>query len=96
MSLFPIYFNRTWGLEGFATLGFDEFAVARTFCSNITLFGFYPFNEGPNGGRIPHHYYEDMDFEYQTARHDFILEFQKLKALEAKGEIKMKTKACLP
>ncbi|XP_033630727.1 alpha-2,8-sialyltransferase 8B-like [Asterias rubens] len=91
-----ISIEKEFGIEGFATLGLDMFAVARTFCTNITLYGFYPFNEGPNGVRVPHHYYEDMDFEYQTTRHDFIFEYNKLKSLEAKGEIKMQTKACIP
>ncbi|XP_038064256.1 CMP-N-acetylneuraminate-poly-alpha-2,8-sialyltransferase-like [Patiria miniata] len=89
-----ISIEKEWGLEGFATLGFDMFAVARTFCANVTLYGFYPFNEGPHGERIPHHYYEDMDFQYQTAKHDFVLEFMKLQDLQTKGEIKLQTRAC--
>ncbi|XP_022095552.1 alpha-2,8-sialyltransferase 8B-like [Acanthaster planci] len=89
-----ISIEREWGLEGYATLGFDMFVVARTLCSNITLYGFYPSREGPNGEKIQHHYYEDVDFKYQTAKHDFWLEYQKLQDLQAKGEIKIQIKPC--
>ncbi|XP_022093692.1 CMP-N-acetylneuraminate-poly-alpha-2,8-sialyltransferase-like [Acanthaster planci] len=90
----PIHVEKEWALEGTGTLGFDTFAVARTFCDNITLYGFFPFHEDQDGRKIPHHYFEDMEFSYNGTVHNFLLEHQKLKELDTRGEVRLVTSAC--
>ncbi|XP_022093689.1 CMP-N-acetylneuraminate-poly-alpha-2,8-sialyltransferase-like [Acanthaster planci] len=90
-----IHVEKEWALKGTGTLGFDIFAVARTFCDNITLYGFFPFHEDQDGRKIPHHYYEDVvEFSYNGTVHNFLLEYQKLKELDARGEVRLVTRAC--
>ncbi len=94
----PLLFSisRYWGLESYATNGFNMFAIAKSFCQKITLYGFYPYQRDPATGRhIQHHYFEeDLTFQYQTAEHDFIDEFNKLNNLHEKGEITLVTGKC--
>ncbi|XP_072043429.1 CMP-N-acetylneuraminate-poly-alpha-2,8-sialyltransferase-like [Amphiura filiformis] len=94
-SFKPVSLERKWGLDGYATNGFNMFAIAKTFCQEVTLYGFYPYQKDSSGKHISHHYFaEDTDFQYQTAEHDFIQEFQKLNDLHEKGEIKLVAGRC--
>ena len=92
--IYIVSFGREFGLDGYATNGFNMFAIARSFCKQITIYGFYPYQE-LHGKHVPHHYFaEDKLFQYQTAEHDFIVEFNKLNEMHERGEIKLVTGRC--
>ncbi|XP_038064301.1 alpha-2,8-sialyltransferase 8B-like [Patiria miniata] len=93
----PISIEKKWNLSKRGTLGFDMFVVAQTFCTSISLYGFYPFHKDSKGKSIPHHYYEEMpEFSYQESSHDFSLEYKKLQELDAKGDLKHVVGVCKP
>ncbi|XP_072043379.1 CMP-N-acetylneuraminate-poly-alpha-2,8-sialyltransferase-like [Amphiura filiformis] len=77
----PVAIEKYFSLRQTATSGFNMYAIARTFCSHITLYGFYPYEEDDQGRRIQHHYYNDMDFMYRGKVHNFVTEFKQLKTI---------------
>ena len=72
------------------------YAIAKTFCSHITLYGFYPYDEDGRGFRIPHHYYDDHeDFMYRGKVHNFVAEFKTLQNIAAEhDELRLVTGKC--
>ncbi|XP_038061901.1 CMP-N-acetylneuraminate-poly-alpha-2,8-sialyltransferase-like [Patiria miniata] len=93
----PISVAREWGIRRTGTLGLDMYAVARTFCSNITLFGFYPFYKDLEGRAVKYHYFDDVKFNFSRNKgHDFSLEHTKLKELERQGKLTLVVRDCKP
>ncbi|XP_022103951.1 CMP-N-acetylneuraminate-poly-alpha-2,8-sialyltransferase-like [Acanthaster planci] len=93
----PIRVEKAWGLRRIATLGLDMYAVARTFCANINLFGFYPFYKDLEGRDIKYHYFDDVKFNYSLNRaHSWDLEHRKLKELERQGKLTLIVRDCKP
>ncbi|XP_038057133.1 CMP-N-acetylneuraminate-poly-alpha-2,8-sialyltransferase-like [Patiria miniata] len=92
-----IHVEKAWGLRRVATLGLDMYAVARTFCSNITLFGFYPFYKDLEGRAVKYHYFDDVKFNFSRNRaHSFTGEHTKLKELEKQGKLTLVIRDCKP
>ncbi|XP_038062133.1 CMP-N-acetylneuraminate-poly-alpha-2,8-sialyltransferase-like [Patiria miniata] len=94
----PIQVEKAWGLPmGSATLGLDMYAVARTFCSNISLFGFYPFYKDLEGRAVKYHYFDNGKFNFSLKTgHHFALEHTKLKELEKQGKLNLVVRDCKP
>ncbi|XP_022081185.1 CMP-N-acetylneuraminate-poly-alpha-2,8-sialyltransferase-like [Acanthaster planci] len=93
----PIHVERSMGIRLTATLGLDMYAVARTFCSNITLFGFYPFYKDLEGRDIRYHYFDEVKYNFSLKRgHDFGKEYTKLRELEKQGNLKLVVRDCKP
>ncbi|XP_033100855.1 CMP-N-acetylneuraminate-poly-alpha-2,8-sialyltransferase-like [Anneissia japonica] len=78
----------------YASTGMNIFAFARTFCQNITLYGFYPFDENHHRTPIWRHYFENATFNFQSQQHDMVHEFTKLSAMHLRGEVTMVTDKC--
>uniref|UniRef100_A0A8C5M8B1 ST8 alpha-N-acetyl-neuraminide alpha-2,8-sialyltransferase 6 n=1 Tax=Leptobrachium leishanense TaxID=445787 RepID=A0A8C5M8B1_9ANUR len=62
----PYYLSklaRYWKKKGLVvpqlSSGFMMINTALEICDKVTLYGFWPFSEDPNGKPIPHHYYDD-------------------------------------
>ncbi|XP_038079204.1 CMP-N-acetylneuraminate-poly-alpha-2,8-sialyltransferase-like [Patiria miniata] len=92
-----IHVEKAWGLQRTATLGLDMYAVARTFCSNITLFGFYPFYKDLEGRAVKYHYFDDVKFNFsRNRRHSFTGEHTKLKELEKQRKLNLVVRDCKP
>ena len=73
------------------------YAVARSFCANVTLFGFYPFYKDSEGRDIKYHYFDNLKYNFVRKKgHNFLLEHKKLKELEKKGKLTMVVRDCKP
>ncbi|XP_033107987.1 alpha-2,8-sialyltransferase 8B-like [Anneissia japonica] len=84
-----------WSMQEFyTTTGLNMYTVATTFCDQITLYGFYPFHVDKDSRRIPHHYYEDIPYEYDNKVHSFHEEFDRLKTLHTMGALRLVTDRC--
>lgn len=86
--------EKYWGLEHYASSGFNLFAVAQTFCSEITLYGFYPFDKDENNHRLRHHYYDSKPSEFFTKVHNIPAEYRKLKQLHDEKKIQLVIGQC--
>ncbi|XP_071941020.1 alpha-N-acetylneuraminate alpha-2,8-sialyltransferase ST8SIA3-like [Antedon mediterranea] len=73
----------------YASTGMNIFSFARTFCKNITLYGFYPFDENHHSTPIWRHYFENATFDFQGKQHDMVHEFTKLTAMHLRGDVTM-------
>ncbi|XP_078600430.1 alpha-2,8-sialyltransferase 8B-like [Branchiostoma floridae x Branchiostoma japonicum] len=62
----------------FASTGLNTFALASTFCEQISMYGFYPVS-------IPYHFY---DSQQHSARHDFEAEYAMLRQMDQDGIIR--------
>ncbi|XP_071797620.1 CMP-N-acetylneuraminate-poly-alpha-2,8-sialyltransferase-like [Asterias amurensis] len=101
----PIRFGYSWrtlhaeryvSMKRLATTGFNAYYVAKSFCKHITLYGFYPFSKDARGYHVPHHYYEDVRYEYSNPVHNFNWEFNKLQEYEKEDEtLKVETGKCI-
>ncbi|XP_022081186.1 alpha-2,8-sialyltransferase 8B-like [Acanthaster planci] len=93
-----ISIERAYRLSKYGTLGFDSFAAARTFCSNITLFGFYPFYKDLEGRDVKYHYYDATTYNFggEKENHDFHVEYRMLQDLEKQGQLKLVVRDCKP
>ncbi|XP_071966052.1 alpha-2,8-sialyltransferase 8B-like [Antedon mediterranea] len=84
-----------WGMEEYyTTTGLNMYTVATTFCDQITLYGFYPFHVDKHNRRIPHHYYEDIPYNYVNKVHSFHEEFDRLTILHGIGALRLVTDRC--
>ncbi|XP_072167964.1 uncharacterized protein [Diadema setosum] len=86
--------EKFYGLTHFATTGFNAYVIAKTFCNHVTLYGFHPSNQDELGNHVAHHYYEDVEYEYNNDVHNIRSEFRKLQELETKGEVTIVTDVC--
>ncbi|XP_071807932.1 CMP-N-acetylneuraminate-poly-alpha-2,8-sialyltransferase-like [Asterias amurensis] len=92
----PIHIEREWKIGNCGTLGFDAFVVARTFCDNISLFGFYPFYADPDGKPLRYHYFDDvLSYNFNNTRvHNFGREYKILQKLDAEKKLKLVAGSC--
>ncbi|XP_038060864.1 CMP-N-acetylneuraminate-poly-alpha-2,8-sialyltransferase-like [Patiria miniata] len=93
----PVHVEKLWGLPLGGTLGLDIYTVARTFCSNITLFGFYPFHKDLEGRAVKYHYYDKRKLDFDRSKwHNFSMEHTILKELERQGKLTLVVRDCKP
>ena len=82
---------RDWDIPwlAIATQGLDVYSMARYFCQDISLYGFYPFRQTADGKPIPNHYSERESVgNFKTWTHDFPHEFRLFQRLEREGVVK--------
>ncbi|XP_072020648.1 CMP-N-acetylneuraminate-poly-alpha-2,8-sialyltransferase-like [Amphiura filiformis] len=85
--------SRVWRTSAPST-GLILFTAAVTFCDKISLYGFYPFHTDRYNNTIKYHYYEDVEFNFDTNVHKMPNEFLKLTELHKKGAIRHVTDRC--
>ncbi|XP_078608393.1 uncharacterized protein LOC144880203 [Branchiostoma floridae x Branchiostoma japonicum] len=76
----------------FTSTGLSTFALASTFCDQISMYGFYPMPLYQNK-RIPYHYY---DKHMPSESHDFDGEYAMIRQLNADGVIRHVLGKCKP
>lgn len=84
--LFYSFSLRIIKTKKYASSGLIMYHVATALCSNITLYGFYPYDKSPSGKQLSHHYYEPNLTTFKTKVHDFEAEFKHFTALHEKKE----------
>jgi len=76
------------GLRGQrASSGFLMVGAALATCSQVTLYGFFPFGCDAEGRSVPYHYYEAGN--HDTSLHDMSDEFMILRQLRDAGAIRL-------
>ncbi|KAJ8047966.1 Alpha-2,8-sialyltransferase 8B [Holothuria leucospilota] len=86
--------SRRWKTKGYPTSGLMMLTIAESFCKNITLYGFYPYQNDSTGSRILHHYYEPNLLDFHTDNHDFEEEHQLLRSLHQNGSLRLILTPC--
>lgn len=86
-----------WNSRGFTgrlSSGFYLVNVALTRCSELHLYGFWPFPKEVDKHikEVPYHYFENMKFK--TGRHDMNFEFSVLLQLHLHGVLKLHAGEC--
>ncbi|KAJ8417548.1 hypothetical protein AAFF_G00223910 [Aldrovandia affinis] len=78
------------------TTGLLMYTLATRFCEEIHLYGFWPFQHGPQGNRVKYHYYDTLKYEYTShaSPHTMPLEFSTLKELHSQGALQLHTGLC--
>ncbi|XP_033108052.1 CMP-N-acetylneuraminate-poly-alpha-2,8-sialyltransferase-like [Anneissia japonica] len=86
-----------WSIDvPYTTTGLNMFTAAAAFCADITLYGFYPFKIDNRGRQIRHHYFENLQFDYNYNRiHNFQKEFSLLQTLDKMNVLHLKTTPCI-
>ncbi|XP_033127007.1 alpha-2,8-sialyltransferase 8B-like isoform X1 [Anneissia japonica] len=74
-----------------ASSGLMMLSIGATFCRNITLYGFYPFQKSASGRQLSYHYYDNASFKNT---HDMIGEHKKLQGLNKAGVLRLITDKC--
>ncbi|XP_071484840.1 alpha-2,8-sialyltransferase 8B-like [Diadema antillarum] len=69
--------------------GVSVYAAATHFCSQIQLFGFFPFYKDPTNRTLFAHYYEDAKINYTTNIHYMPDEFRVLLELDKRGALRI-------
>ncbi|XP_022089401.1 CMP-N-acetylneuraminate-poly-alpha-2,8-sialyltransferase-like [Acanthaster planci] len=90
----PLHPEKFVGMKRLATSGFMAYYAAKSFCSHVTLYGFYPSSKDARGFHLPHHYYEDVPYEYSNPIHDLLWEFQKYREYASEGKLHLVTEKC--
>ncbi|KAJ8047959.1 Alpha-2,8-sialyltransferase 8B [Holothuria leucospilota] len=88
--------KRRWQTNAYPSSGLIMLTVAETFCKNITLYGFYPYNKDSLGAPILHHSYQPNLTEFHTKAHNFDEEHRLLKNVSKKGFFGLVLKPCTP
>lgn len=92
---FPLDFRKyKKEIESYPSSGLIMMAVAETFCKELSLYGFYPYEKNPNGQPILHHYYDPRLVNFSTPVHNFDNEYKYLRSLHQKGKIKLVIDPC--
>eukprot|EP00058_Branchiostoma_floridae_P026855 XP_002612346.1 hypothetical protein BRAFLDRAFT_80019 [Branchiostoma floridae] len=68
----------------FASTGLNTFALASTFCDQISMYGFYPMSRYQHKS-VSYHYYDKLP---PSSRHDFDEEYAMLRQMDEDGIIK--------
>ncbi|KAJ8047968.1 Alpha-N-acetylneuraminide alpha-2,8-sialyltransferase [Holothuria leucospilota] len=68
--------------------------IAETFCKDITLYGFYPYQKDSSGAHILHHYYEPNLKDFHTDAHDFEEEHTLFKSLHKRKFLRLVVERC--
>ncbi|XP_071495390.1 alpha-2,8-sialyltransferase 8B-like [Diadema antillarum] len=84
MSLAKSVFNLS-----FPSTGVAIYTAATQFCSEIRLFGFYPFYKDPTNRTLRYHYYDEMQLNYTENGHKMPHEFELLMNMEKRGVIRV-------
>ncbi|XP_072180974.1 alpha-2,8-sialyltransferase 8B-like [Diadema setosum] len=69
--------------------GIAIFTAATQFCSEIRLFGFYPFYQDPTNRTLRYHYYDEMQLNYTKNKHKMPHEFELLMNMEKRGVLRV-------
>ncbi len=83
-------FWKKYGLNKYPSTGFYFINCALTLCSEVNVFGFWPFNVHLHGVSVDTHYYSQV----RLARHDFLHEVSVLLSMHQLGMIKMHVEKC--
>ncbi|XP_033105226.1 CMP-N-acetylneuraminate-poly-alpha-2,8-sialyltransferase-like [Anneissia japonica] len=88
----PRRVGRFWNISSVSS-GLILYTVAGAVCSKISMYGFFPFQETASGRPVPHHYYENVTFNY-TKRHHMPDEYKLFLKLNRTGYIRFVTDKC--
>ncbi|XP_075061697.1 alpha-2,8-sialyltransferase 8E-like [Mixophyes fleayi] len=67
-------------------------SAAIELCKKVTLYGFWPFSQGPEGNIIPHHYYDNI--KPRPGFHSMPDEFHLYTKMHLKGALYIKVGKC--
>ncbi|XP_072041677.1 CMP-N-acetylneuraminate-poly-alpha-2,8-sialyltransferase-like [Amphiura filiformis] len=81
-----------YGLNHLLTTGFYFVNCALNLCSELHLFGFWPFATSLDGRTIPAHYYDDI--KLSTSQHNASYELRLLLAMHQLGMLKFHIDKC--
>ncbi|XP_033911444.3 alpha-2,8-sialyltransferase 8F-like isoform X1 [Acipenser ruthenus] len=100
----PVFLNprylgslaRFWRARGLRALrlstGLMVTSLALELCSSVRLYGFWPFDHGPDGSPLRHHYYDDQ--RSPTSVHAMPAEFSQLLGLHGQGVLRIQLRKC--
>ncbi|RXM31878.1 Alpha-2,8-sialyltransferase 8E [Acipenser ruthenus] len=100
----PIFLNprylgslaRFWRARGLRSsrlsTGLMMASLALELCSSVRLYGFWPFDRGPNGSPLLHHYYDDR--RSLSSIHAMPAEFSQLLGLHRQGVLRIQLGRC--
>ncbi|KAK1160212.1 alpha-2,8-sialyltransferase 8F-like isoform X1 [Acipenser oxyrinchus oxyrinchus] len=100
----PVFLNprylgslaKFWRARGLRALrlstGLMVTSLALELCSSVRLYGFWPFNRGPDGSPLRHHYYDDQ--RSLTSVHAMPAEFSQLLGLHGQGVLRIQLRKC--
>ena len=71
--------------------GFYFISVALALCTDVHLYGFWPFDRGPDGRPVPYHYYDKLNI---TVVHDMASEFKIMVAMHQLGLLHLHVDKC--
>ncbi|XP_005994027.1 alpha-2,8-sialyltransferase 8B isoform X2 [Latimeria chalumnae] len=76
--------------------GLLMYTLATRFCSEIHLYGFWPFPRDHSERPVKYHYYDSLTYEYtsQASPHTMPLEFRTLYGLHQQGALKLTVGEC--
>lgn len=86
--------KRRWGTRKVPSSGLIMLAIAETFCQNMTLYGFFPYQQDSKGAPVLQHYYEPNLTNFHTSAHDFDKEHKMLRSLHEQGFLRMVLDPC--
>ncbi|XP_071956488.1 CMP-N-acetylneuraminate-poly-alpha-2,8-sialyltransferase-like [Antedon mediterranea] len=75
------------------SLGLIMYTAAATMCRRVSLYGFYPFYELPNGQPLKHHYYDNRKLNY-TTNHHMPAEYKLFKSLNKSRALRLVSDKC--
>lgn len=86
--------RRKWKMVKLPSSGLIALTIAQSFCENITLYGFYPYQNNTSGARLLHHYYQPKLVDFHTDVHDFDKEHKLLRTLHDKHILRLVLQRC--
>ncbi|XP_077393791.1 alpha-2,8-sialyltransferase 8E-like isoform X2 [Festucalex cinctus] len=89
--------SRFWDAKGLnnyqPTTGILMASLALELCSEVHLYGFWPFDKHPDGHILTEHYYDDLK---RLPVHNMPIEFKLLSTLGKQGVLRLHLEACPP
>ncbi|KAJ0029175.1 hypothetical protein NQD34_004172 [Periophthalmus magnuspinnatus] len=78
--------------------GLLMYTLATRFCSQLHLYGFWPFPLDSHGAPVKYHYYDQLTYHYTSSAgpHVMPLEYRTLSALHSQGALQLHTGPCEP
>lgn len=78
--------------------GLLMYTLATRFCSQVHLYGFWPFPRDARGEPVKYHYYDQLTYHYTSSSspHTMPLEYRTLSALHSQGALRLHTGKCQP
>ncbi|KAK7891514.1 hypothetical protein WMY93_023477 [Mugilogobius chulae] len=76
--------------------GLFMYTLATRFCSQLHLYGFWPFPRDPRGAPVKYHYYDRLTYQYTSSSspHTMPLEYRTLRTLHGQGALRLHTGPC--